>query len=137
MPETCPTCGRTDKVYRRKISPSTAAGLVTMYQTAGRGWVYLPDILGASGGDIAKARYWDLIEQCVSPSGRPYAGTWQLTPLGVAWILDRAVVPKYAYVSRGRLLDLDDTYLVSIRHCLPGYDRTVVHPPLPSTAKEG
>lgn len=112
----CPCCTQFAKVYRRKLTGSIARVLIAMWREAGRDWVYLPDIRSA-GQDEAIARYWGLIEPY--PDARRYDGSsrvgwWRLTPLGVQFVQNDALIPKYASIYNGNLVSLDAREHISI-----------------------
>lgn len=105
----CPCCGQLAKVYRRKITSSSARGLIVVWLQAGRAWTHLPTTAGLArlGGEFARLRYWGLVEEDDAKredGGR--AGNWRLTDPGVAFVRNQHRVPKYAYIYDGRLLDL-------------------------------
>jgi hypothetical protein len=113
---TCPACGQYAKVYRRKLTAATAAVLIRMYRMTTNDpltYIYLPSLREVNkGGDVAKARFWGLIdaptEAYVREDGSPRIGMWRLTPLGRSFVEGQVVVPKYALIYNGELLGLED-----------------------------
>jgi hypothetical protein len=107
--ESCPLCSQFAKVYRRKIHSTMARDLIRLYREVGADeWVHVPTVLGSSGGDLAKTVYWGLIEELpgVREDGSTRVGWWSITQLGKFYVLGRVLVPKYARIYNGRLLDL-------------------------------
>jgi hypothetical protein len=107
----CPVCDQFAKVYRRTITAATARQLITAWRYARDDpaeWFHLPSVVGY-GGDIAKVRYWGLLEEAIDVAredgGR--AGWWRFTPLGARWVQGVDDVPRYAYVYDGELQRLD------------------------------
>lgn len=119
---TCPCCQRFAKVYRRKVAARDTRALIKIYRDHGIGWVRLRDLVGYNGGDEAKLRYWQLIEQSpeVADDGNPHGvGWWRLTPRGVAWVEGRVSIPKYARIYAAECLGLEGE-LVNVRAALGG-----------------
>lgn len=107
----CPCCSQFARVYRRKIGAAMARDLVAMHRAAGEAHFRIPDVLGYSGGDAAKLRYWGLIEQS------DQTDDFRVTHRGRQFI-DGLAVPKYALVFDGRLMGFDDAEQVTIHDCL-------------------
>lgn len=104
--ERCPCCNQFAKVYKRQVTSTSAAALVTMWSRHGFDVVHLPT-LTRMGGDTCKMVYWGLIEEESTrrtDGGR--AGWWAVTPKGRDWILGKITIPKYARVYDGRCLGL-------------------------------
>lgn len=118
----CPCCTQLAKVYRRKINAGAARALVRMVVRYGEGeWVHVPTTADFSrlGGEWAKLRFWGLVvEQPEVREDGGRAGYWQVTPLGRAFALGRARVPKYARIYDQRLLGLVDEQTVDIHDAL-------------------
>lgn len=121
----CPCCTQFAKVYRRRIGSASAMALVLLHRDAGTAWVHLPTFLkerqgNAHTGDVAKARYWGLVEpvDATRDDGSYRVGTWRLTEQGVRFAAGRLRVPKYARIYDGRLLGLDAEEWVDIKECL-------------------
>jgi hypothetical protein len=122
---TCPACGQYAKVYRRKLTAATAAVLIRMYRMTTNDpltYIYLPSLREVNkGGDVAKARYWNLIEappDVVRDDGSSRVGYWRLTDTGRGFVEMLCSVPMYAEVYNGELLGLDDSQYVTIRDVL-------------------
>lgn len=113
---TCPCCTQYAKVYRRKITSLIARTLIAMHNAAGDDWVHVPSLVGHQGGDGAKARYWGLTEEAegTRDDGSHRVGWWRLTPLGTAFVLGQARVPKYVRTYDGRLLSVVDGERIDI-----------------------
>lgn len=117
----CPCCTQHAKVYRRKINAGAARALIVMWQRVGQNWCHVPSTehLSRVGGELARLRFWALIEESPEPredGGR--AGWWRLTEHGKQFILDQVRVAKYARVYDGRCLSLDHGEMVGIRDVL-------------------
>lgn len=97
---TCPCCTQFAKVYRRKLTPATVRVLAQAYRTVGLGEFHLPTLRGIYGGDVAKARYWGLLE----PAER--SSYWSLTAHGSNFLHGTVAIPTYAEVFDGRCLGL-------------------------------
>jgi hypothetical protein len=122
--EHCPCCTQFAKVYRRRLTSSSARALIGMYNKARLDWVDVPrlGVLTSGRGDECKARYWGLIEpypDAVREDGSSRVGLWRLTPAGEQFVLNKSLIPKHALVYDTRLLSLDDRDgQVSIVDCL-------------------
>jgi hypothetical protein len=106
--EHCPCCTQFAKVYRRKITSTSARALITMFR-AGAQYEpkHLPTVLGRKQADETKMAYWGLIqEESAQRSDGGRAGWWQITELGVEWIHGRVAMPRYARIYDGRCLAL-------------------------------
>jgi hypothetical protein len=101
----CPCCGRFLKVYRRRLHAEMARFLIRLYGlnrlNPGRVWRSTREVLGARGGNKASTDatylvHWGLVERAPAenPAGAP-AGSFRLTPLGVAFVEARATVPSH------------------------------------------
>lgn len=110
----CPVCRQFAKVYRRSITGSMAAALVTFYRKVGTmRWAAAPVVLKArrewAGGDWGKLRYWGLVEEETDirrdDGGR--AGYWRVTIKGEQFIREQITVPRHALVYDGRCLSLE------------------------------
>jgi hypothetical protein len=104
----CPLCTQHAKVYQRPIHAMMALELIAFYRHAGREWASLQGSGVQRGGDIAKCRYWGLIEamQGKRDDGSTRVGWWRVTDLGEAWIHQQARVKKHARIYDGRCLGL-------------------------------
>lgn len=120
----CPACTQMAKVYRRKISSSTARVLIAMHRdrTDPDGWVQVPRLREVEkGGDSTKARYWGLIEpmpNVVRDDGSSRVGWWRLTPAGRAFVRNQISVATYARIYDGRLVGFDATTTTTIHDAL-------------------
>lgn len=105
----CPCCGQFVKVYRRSLNAPIAVALIRAHRYRGGDPWHLPTLFGASG-DIAKARYWGLIEPAsdeLREDGSPRNGWWQITDTGGAWVQGMTGLWRYAFVFDGNLLQFD------------------------------
>lgn len=103
----CPCCTQFAKVYRRKITSTSARSLIRLWRAAGHDYAHLPTVLDQFHADEAKMVHWGLIEEesIIRPDGGR-AGWWRVTELGALWISRAVTVPKYARVYDGRCLGM-------------------------------
>lgn len=103
----CPVCTQYAKVYRRKITKSSAEALFRLYRSAGLGWAHWPTVNRGFRADECKLEYWGLVEEerTLRPDGGR-AGWWRVTPLGKQWLSGEIGLPKYARVFDGGCLGL-------------------------------
>jgi hypothetical protein len=100
---TCECCGQKVKLYKRKILGVMAFGLISLYRMSKhehpRKSFHRNDILPHdNSGSFAKLKYWGLIEEDInSDPEKRCSGYWSITDLGIDFVEERAVVPKYAY----------------------------------------
>jgi len=97
----CAGCGRHYKIYRRPLNAIMARALSKLYNLSivrGEGWVHAQQ-RGAwpSGGEMAKLRFWGLIEERApnTDTTKRSSGWWRPTPLGVQFVLRQVCVAKY------------------------------------------
>lgn len=117
----CPVCTQRAQRYHRKLNASAVYGLIQMYRAHGMNWGHAPSTgeVARLGGELARCRYWGLIEELDekrADGGR--AGWWRVTPQGQEFILNRLHVPSHAYIYDNRLMKLDDTQLVNCEEAL-------------------
>lgn len=111
-PITCPCCGQTARIYRRKINATMARALITLWRASDldrEAWSYehAPSLPGDTH-EISQLAWWGLIEEeRVAREDGGRAGFWRLTSLGARYVLDVEAVPKYAHVYDGRCIRLD------------------------------
>lgn len=126
----CPACGRMVKMYRRRLGPSMASALLTLYRAHGTDfgrttklWSRLED------ADGQKLRYWGLIEpHKTGPDGpRPdgETGVFRVTDHGAAFIMGHVSVQSHALTFDSRCFGLDGA-LISFAEALrsDGFDVT-------------
>lgn len=127
----CLCCGQLVKRYRRALSSSMAYGLVLLYQYDRqhrdqyvRLETYFSSIPNVSvtvmaGGDIAKLRYWGLIEP---QPGEREDGSWRLgfyriTQLGRDFVLGQITVSSHVHIYNQKVLGFEGE-TVSIQQVL-------------------
>lgn len=98
---TCPCCSQLAKLYQRTIYASMAKDLIEIYRRNEA--VYLPSISSAKGGDIAKLRHWELIEEI---DGDEDKRLWRITQLGRDFVERKTKVPKYARLYNNVFIEL-------------------------------
>lgn len=99
----CECCGQTVKVYRRSIYKHMARCLIWIvrrYAENGQEWVNLKEGPVFRGGDNTKLAYWGL----VIPHPTIDENLYKPTQLGVDFVVNGAIVPRYAYIYDGRVL---------------------------------
>lgn len=104
----CPCCGQYARRYRRKLNSNMAASLIKAWCVAGDEWFHAPTVLGRNDGELAKLRYWGLVEEerRARPDGGR-AGWWRVTPQGKIYVKGHTSVPAHALIYDGQLLRLD------------------------------
>ena len=117
----CPACGKHVQLKDRRITPAMAKALIAIRnQGDDTGAVNIADVKEIRGGDYAKLRYWDLIEEVAS-------GRWRITTLGRKFVADKERVPSTVWVYNKRVREVgEDT--VNIREALGNpalYDQLV------------
>lgn len=116
--ERCPCCTQFAKVYKRKITSTSAAALITLWRAAGPTWAHLPTVLDRKQADEAKLLHWGLLEgETISRPDGGRAGWWRVTELGAAFVRGEVRVQKYCLIYDSRCLGLDGPD-VSIVDCL-------------------
>lgn len=111
----CPCCTQAAKIYKRKLNANMVRILITMYINYGTTYVKSLDmskITGRNDGELAKNRYWGLIEE--HPTEKSH---WKVTSMGVDFIMGRATVTKYALTFNSNLLGYEGKQ-VGIRECI-------------------
>lgn len=103
----CPCCLSHLQTYKRTVSASLVYLLMTLYKlTKGntryydlkKADHYLYERTGRNASDTTVLRYYELIE--VDPDD---AGMYKLTELGVNFISGLTKVPKYLYITNGKV----------------------------------
>lgn len=97
----CPVCDRLAKIYKRTIHATMAKELISIYKIAGHDWFYLPQHQALQhGGDFAKLRYWDLVEEDDNErdDGSSRTGWWKVTNKGALFVEGKISVKKYTHV---------------------------------------
>jgi hypothetical protein len=75
-----------------------------MYGGHGYGWVHIPSKFGKLGGEMAKLRYWRLLEEYAGlRDDGSHTGQWRVTRKGAVFVKSLIKVPKYALIYRGKL----------------------------------
>jgi hypothetical protein len=126
----CPHCRQYVKAYFRLVTSDMARILIGLYRchkAAPGEWVHVQREFGAKGGDYAKLRWWELIEQ--KPGLREDTssrnGWWRIADPGIWWVDGRMRLPRYAVTYNNEMIRLSDhtasgrlTAPVSIRDAL-------------------
>lgn len=102
---TCPCCGRKAKAYRRHLYKTQINALqrIASFYNVGREF-HLGEFLSkykdvsARGGDVARLRYWGLIEA----HGK---GRYSITKLGKKFLEGKAMVPKWLSFYDGKVIE--------------------------------
>lgn len=120
--ETCPCCDQFAKIYKRAITKNMANILTVLPTRDAEGepvWFKGSEAVKDNSGDLAKLRYWGLIEE--EKERRPdggRSGWWRVTPLGRKFLMGKVTVSKYAVLYNGKLIDFEGAQ-VNIRELLP------------------
>lgn len=111
----CPCCGQHAQLRRRALTNVSARAVIALWRVHREDFGHLPTVIrdhlalqAHQGGYTNLAVHWRLMEhetRVRGPLGR--GGYWRVTPHGVAWILGRAAVPKYAHIFNGECRRLD------------------------------
>lgn len=102
-PETCPCCGRTGKIYSRKLNSGMALVLIRLFTLgAHERWVNVKEIFPSvtqRGGEWARMKFWLLVtpRDHRTRDENP-RGDWMLTPWGVDFVRGRISVPRHVYL---------------------------------------
>jgi len=98
----CPACGQTCKIYKRKLNAMQAHFLVWLVQRYEqlRDWIDVPkEYPHKIGGEYGKLRHWSLAELHPNDDDtKRTSGLWRPTALAVDFVYDRITVPKYVYL---------------------------------------
>jgi hypothetical protein len=109
--EKCHYCGNVRRTYKRKFPIGDLLALYSLYRSrlAGNEWVHIKDLQGKSGGgDFAKYRYWNLIEERSNDSPeKKNAGYWRLTNKGIEFASGRMPIRTHALVVEGNCFKLE------------------------------
>ena len=105
----CPCCGQLVKEYKRKVSSPAIKGLIQLYhmtKTDPDDFIHVFDLGdGARGGDFAKLRYWDLVEELANDDeDKKNSGYWAITDFGQRFVRRRAKIRKYCHIYNGEVL---------------------------------
>lgn len=120
----CECCGQFAKVYKRKLTTTTAASLIKLYVMCGTDYFHLPRVLvdaGRQQADETKTAYWGLIERRPADDQEhpgKHHGIWRITEKGVDFIHGRLSIPKYALIYNNTVLGFDDADMVDIEDAL-------------------
>lgn len=93
----CPACGRTARVYQRRLHHSMAAAAATLWSHAGTATVNAVELWNRTEGkNAAMLRHWGILQ----PGDEP--GRWAVTELGARWIAGHCTVAAAALIYDGR-----------------------------------
>lgn len=118
----CPVCEQRVKVYKRKLNSNMAATMCWIVGASKGTWVDVPKSAPrfvVRTNQYATIRFWDLIEQKPNyrdPTRRG-SGIWRPTALGVSFVSQNAVVPKYVYLYNNKPLGFSDEQ-IGVREAL-------------------
>lgn len=103
----CPCCNQIAKVYRRTINQTMARWLIALvrrYEMSPRYYSVAEDWstkINRGTGDVAKLRYWGLIESDAfqtDDAGKRTSGRWRPTARGIAFANGQLFVLQYVLV---------------------------------------
>jgi len=109
----CPCCEQFVKIYKRRINCQMAKSLIDLYFMPGARngkWYHRVDFKDdrfAGGGDFAKLRYWNLVEEKpnLEDVDKKCSGMWKITKDGMDFVVGRLQVPKYVHVYNTKVYD--------------------------------
>jgi hypothetical protein len=132
----CPCCSQLVKLYPREITGSMAYVAILLHryfsQPSAEPWLHVPEYLsnmstvGAAvrGGDWAKLRYWELIEEkppekvlSKRADGSKRVGMYRMTPKGHAFCKGEIKVQKSVLLYNDKLIEFGKGE-VGIQDCL-------------------
>lgn len=121
---TCPCCKQLVKLYKRKITGATAAGLIILYRNNRRvgfdQYISVPEILtDKKYNDVTKLYHWGLIEPLLArrEDGSKRVGMWRMTQKGIAFVEGRISVDKNVFVYNNKVYRKSEEK-ASIKDCL-------------------
>lgn len=110
----CPVCDQHARVYRRHVSAGPCMWMLDMAryfdEHPDEEWVKTGDggqIPAPRGGDYAKMRFWNFVEQKedLREDGSARVGWWRLLPHGRAFLRGEVAVPKTVFVYNNAAID--------------------------------
>lgn len=104
----CPCCTQFVKVYRRKVNAPMANALIAQYREAGKRMIHTRDIWLRFSKEAAQLSWWGLIRHDAERrADGGQSGWWAVTDEGERFIRGEVMVPKYAVIYDGRVLDFE------------------------------
>ena len=109
----CPCCDRWGKVYKRSLTAAMARALMWLVHQEARsdGWVHVPSIAPPwmlRSPQLPTLRMWGLVEGASGGTTKlQSSGLWKPTPLGIAFVHNRATVQKYVFVYNDTVQDTE------------------------------
>lgn len=122
----CPCCGQFAKAYKRKLYKTQALSLISLYNLSGGNtdkYFHVKDIeasfRGSGGGDMAKLRFWGLIQEMEKESdeSKRTSGMWRITRKGVLFVTDEMMVLSHVVIYNQKPYGFDGDH-ISIRDAL-------------------
>jgi hypothetical protein len=113
----CPVSGSIVQLYRRPLTETHVKILTRLYAlslTSKATYVHFRKFSGGhSDGDLAKMRFWGLVDQKPRPAGddvddREWRGHWRITNLGRRWLNGADRIPRHICLFRGEFLGFWD-----------------------------
>lgn len=123
----CPCCQQYVKLWRRSITASMGAGLITIYKhfrdNPEDEYVHVPTLVKQNHlltGDFAKLRFWGFIEEKpdVRDDGSKRSGFYRITDDGELFARGMIRAPKYVFIYNNTVYDSDDRDRVNIHEVL-------------------
>lgn len=105
-PIKCEDCDQGVHLGKRRLNSAMAYGLILIYKEFKNkpelDWLHIEDFFkkqkcrSSIRGDVAKLRYWGLLKQKVDirPDGSKRVGFYKITPKGIAFVLNKIMVPE-------------------------------------------
>ncbi len=109
----CPVCTGTVNRYQRPPDAKAVRWLIFYYLYAKahptEKWVHQSLAVarhGQVGGDWARLRHWNLIEECPQDAntkqrGGRTSGFWRITKTGIEWVEGKITIPRYIQTCMG------------------------------------
>lgn len=127
----CPCCDQYCRIYKRKLNATMSLALVLIYRhfqqyPQADQWIHVPAFLVAvkhdstvAGGDAAKLRFWNVIEQRqgVRDDGSERVGYYRLTDTGRQFVEDKIALSRYVYLYNQEVLRFSQE-TITIREAL-------------------
>lgn len=126
----CPTCSQHVQIYKRQINATMCEGLFILYNYYIKNGldisepVHIPELLRVTEtktkvhpGDVAKLRYWGLLNILTKERETDKSGYYVLLEKGVKFLCERISVPQYAVIYNGELICLTGQE-ITIRNAL-------------------
>lgn len=106
----CPCCGQDVVLRERHLYSGQMKSLIALYK-AGDGYHHVSklDPPPAGGGDFAKLRFWELIEQKINSDTRKRtSGMWRITEKGINFVEGKIRIPRSCHIFNKKVREWHD-----------------------------